>query len=57
MPYSHFAIDDRDALQVLLAIGGLAIWEIARIIGKHQSCVYRELSRNANNDFYHAYLS
>jgi IS30 family transposase len=46
MPYQHFTTDYRDALQCMKD-RGMRIDEIARIIGKHQSSVYRELSRNA----------
>jgi len=52
MPYSHFTIDDRDTLQILMAYEGLAKWEIARILGKHQSSIYRELSRNEKSGVY-----
>ena len=51
MPYQHFTSDDRDALQVLLGTGADS-WMIARILGKHPSSIYRELSRNANSGFY-----
>jgi IS30 family transposase len=52
MPYQHFTIEERDALQVLLAYRELSKWEIARILGKHQSSVYRELSRNEKSGVY-----
>jgi transposase, IS30 family len=46
MPYQHFTMDERDALQTMKAMG-LATDEMARIIGKDPSSLYRELSRNA----------
>lgn len=51
MPYTHFTAEDRDALQVLLGLGA-DVWFAARIVGKHLSSVYRELSRNENSGFY-----
>ena len=51
MPYKHFTSDDRDALQVLMSTGA-DCWMIARILEKHPSSIYRELSRNSNSGFY-----
>lgn len=56
MPYHHFTSDDRDALQVLMASSGtVPAWFLARILGKHVSSIYRELSRNAKSGFYLAH--
>ena len=46
MPYQHITIDERDTLQSLHAMK-LPIREMARIIGKHPSTLYRELARNS----------
>lgn len=51
MPYTHFTIEDRDALQVLKGYS-LEVWVIARILGKHPSSIYRELSRNVYSGIY-----
>ena len=51
MPYQHFDSDNRDALQILLGTGADS-WMIARILWKHLSSVYSELSRNTNSVFY-----
>jgi IS30 family transposase len=51
MPYQHFTSDERDALQVMKD-REFETKIIARILGKHVSSVYRELSRNANLIFY-----
>jgi transposase, IS30 family len=51
MPYNHFTSDERDVLQVLMSYK-LDTWMIARILGKHSSSVYRELSRNEKSGFY-----
>jgi len=51
MPYSHFTSDERDALQVLKAIG-LEIDIIARFLGKHPSSLYREITRNTSHGLY-----
>jgi len=53
MPYQHFTSDERDALQSMKD-RGLSIAEAARILGKHQASLYRELGRNAS---YGTYLS
>lgn len=46
MPYKHITTDERDALQSLHAMK-MPMEEIARVIGKHPSTLYRELSRNS----------
>jgi len=51
MPYQHFTSDERDVLQVMKD-KEFEAKIIARILGKHVSSVYRELSRNANSIFY-----
>ena len=51
MSYLHFTIEERDALQAMSLIG-LPIDEAARIIGKHVSSLYRELSRNRKHGYY-----
>ena len=51
MPYSHFTSDERDALQVLKAIG-FEIDIIARMLGKHPSSLYREIARNTSHGLY-----
>lgn len=53
MPNHHVTSDDRNALQVLMASSGtVPAWFLARILGKHVSSIYRELSRNAKTGFY-----
>jgi IS30 family transposase len=52
MPYQHFTSDDRDALQILQASGDVPAWFIARVLGKHVSSIYRELSRNKKSGVY-----
>jgi IS30 family transposase len=49
MPYRHFTSDERDALQVFLD-KGLDVEQIARILRKHGSSIYREISRNSDKD-------
>lgn len=51
MPYTHFSSDERDALQVFKSFG-LEMDIIARLIGKHPSSLYREMSRNASHGIY-----
>lgn len=51
MPYSHFTNDERDALQILKAIG-FEIEIIARFLCKHPSSLYRELARNTSQGLY-----
>ena len=59
MPYRHFTSDERDALQVLLD-KELEVALIARILGKHNSSIYREIERNQERGvylFYNKYFS
>ena len=52
--YKHLNILDRDIL-IKLKIGGLGPSQIAKIIGKDRSTIYRELKRNAppiNSNYY-----
>ena len=51
MPYKHFTSDDRDILQVYMT-SHFPIRQIAQILMKSPSSIYRELSRNANSGFY-----
>jgi IS30 family transposase len=51
MPYSHFTSDERDALQILKAIG-FEVEIIARFLCKHPSSLYRELARNTSQGLY-----
>jgi IS30 family transposase len=51
MPYQHFTSDERDALQVFID-KEFSVALIARILGKHKSSIYRELTRNSQNGFY-----
>jgi IS30 family transposase len=53
MPYSHYIIDERNALQVMEAMR-LPKWNIAVIFGKHISSVCRELKRNGEGGIYTA---
>jgi IS30 family transposase len=54
MPYSHFTSEERDALQVMNN-GSIDLGIIARILGKHISSIYRELSRNESSGYYLAH--
>ena len=51
MPYQHFTSDERDVLQVFID-KEFPVDLIARILGKHNSSVYREIARNSRNEFY-----
>ncbi len=51
MPYKHFTSDDRDVLQVCMT-SQVQIEQIAQILVKSISSIYRELSRNSNSGFY-----
>ena len=51
MPYRHFTSDERDALQVLLD-KELEVALVARILGKHNSSIYREIERNQERGVY-----
>lgn len=51
MPYQHFTSDERDALQVFID-KEFSVDLIARILGKHNSSVNREIARNSPNGFY-----
>jgi IS30 family transposase len=51
MPYTHYSREERDALQVMEGMR-LPRWNIAVILGKHISAVYRELVRNADGGGY-----
>jgi len=51
MPYQHFTSDERDALQVFID-KEFSVDLIARILGKHNSSVNREIARNSRNGFY-----
>jgi IS30 family transposase len=51
MSYKHFTSDERDVLQVMRD-KEVDIDIIARILGKSASSIYRELSRNIQDQFY-----
>jgi len=51
MPYCHCTSSDRDNLQLFLA-DGKSISEIAELLHKHTSTLYRELSRNHSQGNY-----
>ena len=51
MPYRHFTSDERDALQVFID-KELTIDCIARILKKHISSLYREITRNSQEGIY-----
>jgi IS30 family transposase len=51
MPYTHYNIDERNALQ---AMEGMALPKSysALILGKHLSSIYREINRNGTDGVY-----
>jgi IS30 family transposase len=51
MPYTHFTSDERDALQVFKSMD-LGMDIIGRLLGRHISSLYREISRNASHGLY-----
>ncbi|MDR0556857.1 MAG: hypothetical protein LBG43_03160, partial [Treponema sp.] len=51
MPYTHYTIDERNALQAMTGMG-LSKDIISVILGKDLSSVYRELSRNSGEGIY-----
>ncbi|WP_049781791.1 helix-turn-helix domain-containing protein [Asticcacaulis excentricus] len=50
--YSHIDFKERFKLFDLAKAGILSIDEIARMLGRHRSTIYREISRNYHNDVY-----
>ena len=50
--YSHIDFKERVKLFDLAKAGILSIDEIARMLGRHRSTIYREISRNYHNDVY-----
>ncbi len=50
--YSHIDFKERVKLFDLAKAGILSIDEIARMLGRHRSTIYREISRNYHNDIY-----
>ena len=50
--YSHLDFKERVKLFDLAKAGILSIDEIARMLGRHRSTIYREISRNYHNDVY-----
>jgi IS30 family transposase len=51
MPYTHYTLDERNALQTMEGMG-LPICYRAVILSKHPSSIYRELSRNRSGSVY-----
>jgi len=51
MPYSHITTEERDFLQSAFALS-IDKSIIARILGKHISTVYREVTRNTSTGYY-----
>ncbi|MDR0637385.1 MAG: hypothetical protein LBG27_00510, partial [Spirochaetaceae bacterium] len=51
MPYTHYTIDERNALQSMIGMG-LHKDTISVILGKDLSSVYRELNRNSSEGIY-----
>jgi len=51
MPYTHYTIDERNALQAMIGMG-LSRNYISVILGKHLSSVYRELNGNSCEGIY-----
>jgi len=51
MPYSHIATEERDFLQSAFALS-IDKSIIARILGKHISTVYREVTRKTSTGYY-----
>ena len=51
MPYTHLTDDERDALQVFKSLD-LEMSIMGRILGRHPSSLYREISRNSDHGFY-----
>jgi len=55
MPCHHITSDDRGRATGRMAYyRTVPAWSLARILGKHVSSVYRELSRNVKSGFYMA---
>jgi IS30 family transposase len=54
MPYQHFTSDERDVLQVFLGVQ-LDMRLIGRMMGKHVSSIYREISRNCATGIYQSH--
>jgi IS30 family transposase len=50
--YSHIDLKERVILFDLARSGILSVTELARMLGRHRSTVYREISRNFHNDVY-----
>lgn len=48
--YSHIDFKERIKLFDLAKAGILSIDEIARMLGRHRSTIYREISRNYHNE-------
>ena len=51
MPYKHYTAEERDALQTMVNMK-LGKADMAVILGKHPSSVYRELMRNSDSGVY-----
>lgn len=51
MPYIHLTNDERDALQVFRSLD-LGMDLIGRILGRHVSSLYREITRNSSHGLY-----
>jgi IS30 family transposase len=51
MPYTHYIIDERNALQAMIGMG-LRKDSISAILGKDLSSVYGELNRNSSEGIY-----
>jgi IS30 family transposase len=51
MPYTHYNTDERNALQAMAGMG-LPKNYMAVILGRHQSSIYREFSRNGSGGVY-----
>jgi len=50
--YSHIDLKERIKLFDLARSGILSVTELARMLGRHRSTVYREISRNFHHDVY-----
>jgi transposase, IS30 family len=53
--YSHIDLKERIKLFDLARSGILSVTELARMLGRHRSTVYREISRNFHHDVYADY--
>ena len=51
MPYTHLADSERDRLQIFLDKGH-KIQDIATLLSRHRSTIYRELARNRTGNLY-----